>query len=35
MSQAGRFEIEINTAYRASKMLAQMCSEPSQEALYT
>ena len=30
MSQAGRFEIEINTAYRASKMLAQISSEPRQ-----
>ena len=30
MSQAGRFEIEINTRYRGFKMLAQMCSEPRQ-----
>lgn len=30
MSQAGRFEIEINTTYRAFKMLAQISSEPRQ-----
>ena len=30
MSQAGDFEIKINTTYRVFKMLAKMCSEPSQ-----